>query len=282
MEEEKKKTEEKEKSSVSLDQGFELLDAAGLGQDITVRDDQYDKDWISDAAEMCRKKGYRFRLIDTGRFGKTELMWLIGSGLELYTDDRARKEFNEIEELTLECLKKNTFLAYLHTGEFDKEEGSEPAIFSELHRVARCGAHIYLSNGEVKREASHIQELSVSCKDGNTRLVYYHHGPLDPVFIEAGNNGVWIHISEKSVEEEQRLLLKDLCHSCRSGGGGVIVHLEGEVEYEMVEDLIDAGAYVLFLYGLFDYRSPFRKLKERAEHKDFDFRAYYLQHDFFI
>ena len=202
MEEEKKKTEEKEKSSVSLDQGFELLDAAGLGQDITVRDDQYDKDWISDAAEMCRKKGYRFRLIDTGRFEKTELMWLIGSGLELYTDDRARKEFNEIEELTLECLKKNTFLAYFHTGEFDKGEETESSAFSGLQRVARCGAHIYLSNGEVKREASHIQELSVSCKDGNTRLVYYHHGPLDPVFIEAGNNGVWIHISEKSIEKE--------------------------------------------------------------------------------
>ena len=282
MEEEKSKTEQKEKITVDLEQGFELLDAAGLGQHLTVRDDQYDKDWISDAAEMCRKKGYRFRLIDTGRFEKTELMWLIGSGLELYTDDRARKEFDEIEELTLECLKKNTFLAYLQTGESDKKEGSEPAVFSGLHRVAQCGAHIYLSSREVKREAAHIQELSVSCKEGNTQLVYYHHGPLEPVLVEAGNNGAWIHISEKSVAEEQRLLLEDLCHSCSAGGGGLIVHLEDEAEYELVKDLIEAGAYVLFLYGLFDYRSPFRKLKEKAEQKDFDFRAYYLQHDFFL
>jgi len=282
MEEERKKTDQKEKSTAAPGQGFELLDAAGLGQHITVRDDQYDKDWISDAAEMCRKKGYRFRLIDTGRFERTELLWLIGSGLDLYTDDRARNEFNEVEELTLECLKKNTFLAYLHTGEFDKDEESERSVFSELQRVAQCGTHIYLSNREVKREAAHIQELSVSCKDGNTQLVYYHHGPLEPVLMEAANNGAWIHISEKSVAEEQRLLLEDLCHSCRAGGGGLIVHLEDEAEYELVKDLIVAGAYVLFLYGLFDYRSPFRKLKEKAEQKDFDFRAYYLQHDFFL
>ncbi len=282
MEEERKKTDQKEKSTATLGQGFELLDAAGLGQHLTVRDDQYDKDWISDAAEMCREKGYHFRLIDTGRFEKTELLWLIGSGLDLYTDDRARKEFNEIEELTLECLKKNTFLAYLHTGGFDKDKESELSVFSELKRIARCGAHIYLSSREVKREAAHIQELSVSCKEGNTRLVYYHHGPVEPVLVEAGNNGAWIHISEKSVAEEQRLLLEDLCHSCRSGGGGLIVHLEDEAEYELVKDLIEAGAYVLFLYGLFDYRSPFRKLKEKAEQKDFDFRAYYLLHDFFL
>jgi hypothetical protein len=282
MEEEKKKTEQRENRSISLDQGFELLDAAGLGQNITVRDDQYEKDWIFDAAEMCRKKGYRFRLIDTGRFERTELMWLIGSGLDIYTDDRARKELSEIEELALECLRKNTFFAYLHTGEFEKDQGTESSVFSGLCRVARYGTHIYLSNREVKREAAHIEEVSVSCMDGNTQLVYYHHGPLEPVFAEAGKNGAWIHISEKSIEEEQRLLLKDLCHSCRSGGGGLIVHLEDEVEYEMVEDLIDAGAYVLFLYGLFDYKSPFRKLKEKAEQKDFDFKAYYLQHDFFL
>jgi len=247
-----------------------------------VRDDQYDIDWISDAAEMCRKKGSRFRLIDTGRFEKTELLWLIGSRLDLYTDDRARKELNEIEELTLECIKKNTFLAYLHTGGFDKDTESERSVFSELNKAAQCGTHIYISNGEVKREAAHIQELSLSCKDGNTQLVYYHHGPLEPVLAEAGNNGAWIHISEKSVEEEQRLLLKDVCRSCRSGGGGLIVHLEDEAEYDLVKDLMDAGAYVLFLYGLFDYRSPFRKLKEKAEQKGFDFRAYYLRHDFFL
>jgi hypothetical protein len=282
MEEEKQKKEPKDKTIDAVGEGFELLDKAGKAQDITVRDDQYDYHWIKDAAEMCRKKGFRFRLMDTGRFEKIDLMWLIDSGLDLYTDDQTRKDFKELEELVIECQKKNSFLAYLQAGAFGKEEESESSVFSGLVTIARSGAQIYVTNREDKTELGALNELAGCCREGNTRLVYYHHGALDPIFDEMGSHGPWIHITDKSIDRENLSLLLATCRKANLNGGGLIVHLEDEAEYDLVEELIEVKAHVLFLYAQFDYKSPFKELEKRVSKKDYDFRAYYLQHDFFL
>jgi len=282
MEEEKQKKEPKDRSSDALTEGFDLLDIAERGRNITVRDDQYDYDWIKDAAGMCRKKGYRFRLIDTGRFEKIDLMWLIDSGLDIYTDDQTRKDFKELEELVLECNKKDSLLAYLQTGEFGKREESKASVFSGLITIARSGAYIYVSSWEAETEWSALNELARCCREGNTRLVYYHHGPLDPIFEEIGSHGPWIHITDKVIDRENLQLLLDTCQNANLNGGGLIVHLNSEVEYDLVEDLVEGGAHILFLYAQFDYKSPFKELEKRVPKKTYDFRAYYLQHDFFL
>ncbi len=282
MEEEKQKKELKDTSPDVLTEGFELLDAAAKGRNITVRDDQYDYYWIADAAEMCRKKGFRFRLMDTGRFEKIDLMWLIESGIDLYTDDQTRKDFTELEELARKCKKENSLFTYLHTGTFEKEEESESSVFSGLLTLARSRALIYVSSREVSRELAQIKELALGCQEGGTQLVYYHHGPLDPLFIDIGSKEAWIHICEKSIDKEQRLLLLDICQSASLSGGGLIIHLENPVEYDLVEDLLNKGAYVLFLYAHFDYKSPFRELERIARQRKCDPKAYYLQHDFFL
>jgi hypothetical protein len=282
MAEEKQKTESKHRSAEAISEGFELLDKAARGQNITVRDDQYDYHWIEDAAEICRKKGCLFRLLDTGRFEKIELMWLMGTGLNLYTDDQTRKDFKELEELLIECKRNHSVLAYLQTGAFGKGEESESSVFSGLVTLARGGALIYITNRERKTELEAINELASYCREGNTRLIYYHHGPIESIFEEIGKHGAWIHITDKSIDSENLELLVDTCRSLDLNGGGLTVHLESSVEYDLVEELIEAGAYVLFLYAQFDYKSPFKKLEKRAKKKKIDFRAYYLQHDFFL
>ncbi|MFW6140110.1 MAG: hypothetical protein ACOC5S_02005 [Acidobacteriota bacterium] len=282
MEEEKQKREPKDTSSDAVEEGFELLDEAGKAQNITVRDDQYDYHWIKDAAERCRKNSCRFRLMDTGRFEKIDLIWLIEAGIDLYTDDQTRRDFKDLEELVIECQKKNSFLVYLQTGAFGKGEESESSVFSGLTAIARRGAYIYVSNKNDETELSAVCHLAGCCREGNTRLVYYHHGPLDPVFEDIGGQGAWIHITDKSIDREHLELLRDTCQICHSNRGGLIVHLEDEVEYDLVEKLIEVKAHVLFLYAQFDYKSPFKELEKRVRKRNYDFRAYYLHHDFFI
>jgi hypothetical protein len=282
MVKEKKKAEQKKEGPDTLNHGFDLIDAVSEGQDITVRDDQYDYYWIEDAAKMCRKKGRRFRLLDTGKFEKIDLMWLIDSGLDFYTDDKAGRDFTELEELAIECKRGNSSFAYLQTEEFGGDADSESLIFSGLKTMARTGVFLYVTSKGVKTELDCLKDLAESCREGGTRLVYYHHGELDPIFVEIANYGVWIHISEKSINKEQRLLLLEIARSAGLRGGGLIVHLENPVEYDLVKELMGAGAYIIFLYAQFDYRSPFRKLENQARQKKCHFRAYYLQHDYFL
>jgi hypothetical protein len=202
--------------------------------------------------------------------------------LDLYTGEKARTDFKELEEISLECTKSGSLLAYLHQGQWDKTEDPDKSVFSGLQTLARSGAHVYISNKNADIELEHIKELAEGCQDGGNRLVYYHHGPIKPLFLDIGNQGAWIHISEASVDPEQRLLLIDTCQSSSQNGGGLVVHLESPVSYEMVEDLMNAGAYIIFLYSHFDYKSPFKELEKRARRKKCDFRTYYLQHDFLL
>jgi hypothetical protein len=282
MAEEKQKKEAQKTNTEAVGEGFELLDKAAKDPNIMVRDDQYDYHWIMDAAKRCRKSGGRFRLMDTGRFEKIELIWLIGAGLDLYTDDRTRRDFKEAEELVLECQKNNSILAYLQAKAFAKEEEAESSVFSGLVTLARSGAYLYVSSREGKTELAAVSDLARCCREGNTRLVYYHHGPADPVLEDIGSHGAWIHITDKSVNKENIPLLLNTCQKANQNRGGLIVHLEDEVEYDLAEDLIEADASVIFLYTLFDYKSPFKELENKARKKRYDFRAYYLQHDFFI
>jgi len=57
---------EKDKESHGSEKGYKLLSLVEEGRDVTVRDDLYDFLWVLDAVKLCRKKGFRFRLIDSG------------------------------------------------------------------------------------------------------------------------------------------------------------------------------------------------------------------------
>jgi hypothetical protein len=56
----------------------------------------------------------------------------------------------------------------------------------------------------------------------------------------------------------------------------LILHLEKELPYVSLKEILEAGAVVLFKTPPIDYRSPLRKLEKMAKRKHLDPRTYYL------
>ncbi|NIM59579.1 MAG: hypothetical protein GTO16_11655, partial [Candidatus Aminicenantes bacterium] len=129
----------KDKKEDAPKKAYELLSWAGKGTDITVRDDQYEFPWLLDSVKLCRKKGARFRLVDSGKLDRFQLEWLAGAGADLYTSDEARAEAPELEQLNRACQKGGAFVAYFHHGPLDSEEESNSISFIELKDMGRSG-----------------------------------------------------------------------------------------------------------------------------------------------
>lgn len=272
MENETPKDEDKE----LIEKAYELLSQAGKGADITLRDDQYDFPSILDSVKQCRKRGFRFRLIDSGGLDRFHLEWLGKAGADLYTSDEARRDAFELELVNKACKKGRAILAYFHHGTLESEEANS-VFFSELENVARSGIYFHLSNKERQREFSRLIELAYTCLRGGSWLVYYHHGPLDPSLEELGRNGAWIHITDQSFYEAEDInLVLDAVKSALSSGVKIVLHVEKGLDYTLLRDIMNSGAYILFKSSLFDYKSPFRILEKEAKKRKLDFRSYYL------
>ena len=256
---------------------YELLSRAGKGGDITVRDDQYDFPCLLDSVKICRKKGFRFRLIESGKLSLSQLEWLAEAGADLYTSDEARSDFLEMELMKKACRKGGAIFAYFFHGPFESEGKSGSVSFSDLQEMGRIGIYLHCTNRERERDVSRLAELAYACRKGGSWLVYYHHGLLDSSLEEPGRNGAWIHISEQSLREsEDTALVLDRVKSALSAGSKLVLHLEKGLDFSLLRGVIRAGVFVLFKSDLFDYRSPFRALEKEARQKKLDFRAYYL------
>ena len=92
---------------------FELLARAKKGQDLIVRDDQFEYNSILDAAKSCREQGHRLSLVDSGKLTAYELEWLGEAGADLYTSDRTRSDEREITLVNQACRKGGAVVAYL-------------------------------------------------------------------------------------------------------------------------------------------------------------------------
>jgi hypothetical protein len=245
-------------------------------QNITIRDDHFDFETILDAVRRFKDKRYRFRLIDTGIFDPFELEWITAQGADLYTSDKIRTDVHELELINASSKKGDAFVAYLVSGHLDAE-AEAPLSFFDLMNVGNCGAYLHLSSREKTHDPAQIARLAYSCTKGGSWLVYYHHGPLQESLVEVGRNGAWIHISDQSLEGEQsRSLARDVVLSARSSGANLILHWEKGVQISLLEEMIKAGAVVLFKSALFDYKSPIKVLEKGMRRNRLDFRSYYL------
>ncbi len=271
MEEETKREED---TGIQV-KAYKLLASASKGQDITVRDDQYEFSWLLDSVKITRTRGYRFRLVDSGKFNRSQLEYLARAGADLYTSDEARSDAFELDLLVRDCRKAGAIVAYFHHGLLEhanEEENSLPFSFSELMDLARSGIYLHLTNKKNRRDFSHLDPLAYACQRGGSWLVYYHHGPLDPSLEELARNGAWIHISDRSVEEEADVaLLMETIKSARSAGTNVVLHLEKGIDARLFEGMVKTGAFVLFNLSHLDDKFPLRAKKKRL-----DFRAFYL------
>ncbi len=256
---------------------YKLLSRADKGTDITVRDDQYEFPWILDSVKLCRKKGARFRLVDSGKLDLSQLEWLAGAGADLYTSDEARAEGSELEHVNNACQKGGAFIAYFHYGPLEPEEEPSSVSFFDLNDMGRSGIYFYLSNREIKREISKLNELAHACRKGGSWLVYYLHGPLEDSLEELARNETWIHVTDQIFQEpEDPALVLDKVKTAVSAGAKLILHVEKGLDFSLLRDVIKTQAFVLFKSSLFDYKSAFRALERKTRKRKPDFRAYYL------
>lgn len=257
-----------------------ILSWATRGEYITVRDEQYDFSSILDSVRRSRKRGFRFRLIDSGKFSSTELEWLTEAGADLYTSDEARPDAFELELLNKASRRGKAYLAYFHHGPLETEETGEESnsiSYPDLQNLAESGAYLHISNREKKRDFSHLNLLSFGCRKRGSWLVYYHHGPLEAPLEELGRNGAWIHVSDKSIQEDEELsLLAEIIKAARVAGTNLVLHLERGLDALILKDIVRSGAFVLFKFSLFDRQSPFRALEKESRRRNLDFRAFYL------
>ncbi|UCE42538.1 MAG: hypothetical protein JSV17_06170 [Candidatus Aminicenantes bacterium] len=254
----------------------ELFSLLKKKQNITVRDDQYDFSTLLDAVRQFRGRRYRFRVIDTGRFDPFDLEWITGHGADLFTSDEARTQVHDLELISAASKRGNAFVSYLINRNWE-DGGKDDLIFSDLLNVGRCGVYLHLTNRQQPRDIQQVARLAYNCAQGGSWLVYYHHGPLEESLMELGRNGAWIHMTDQSLEEEAgQDMVRDIVLSTRSSGSNVVLHWDGGNNFALLDDIVKAGAVVLFKSPLFDYKSPLKVLEKGIRRKRLDFRAYYL------
>ncbi len=248
--------------------------------DLVLRDDQADFPAVLDEVGNRRKRGARLRLIDSGAFPLLEMERLELAGTELYTSDRAGRTPDDLFILNKAARKGGGFIAFFHHGRLETDPASVFPM-SALGEAARSGVALYLSNQSLAREASDLAALAGEARVGGTRLGYYHHGPLEAGLSEPARRGAWIHVVFSSGEESENVFgLCALAATAVSAGGGLIVHVETPPSEATGEDLLAAGAYLLFRLPPSDYRSPLRPIEKRAARRRPDPRSSYLYSEF--
>jgi hypothetical protein len=261
---------------VPPEKAYALFSLLGKKQPITLRDDQYDFATLLDAVRRFRDRRYRFRLIDTGLLDPFQLEWIVGNGADLYSSDEARTQVHDLEFISAASKKGNAFVFYLINGDLGNGGEGDMAV-PDLINVGKCGAYLHLTNRQHPRDILQVARLAYQCVQSRSWLVFYHHGPLEESLLALARNGGWIHLTDKSLEEENsKVLIRDIVLSARSAGSNVVLHWEGGEDFVLLNDIVKAGAVVLFKSPLFDYKSPLKELEKGIRRKRLDFRAYYL------
>lgn len=259
------------------DQASELLYSTRQGEDITVRDDLHNFSILLDAVKVARRKGSRFRLIDTGKLDSSQLEWLAKAGADVYTSSEARADFIELELVNKACKRGGATCAYFHHGPFDTEEESGSFSYSGLQDLGRNGIYLHLTNRQEERDGIRLDELAFACRRGGSWLVYYHHGPLELSLDELARYGAWIHATEQIFRDaEDQALVLDKVKFALSAGLRFVLHIEKGLDVSLLHDVISSGAFILFTSSLFESQSPLRMLAKKARQRKLDFRAYYL------
>lgn len=274
-----------EKVKAGAKRAHKLLSWESKERDLTVRDDQYDFPWLMDLVKSWRKSKRRLRLIDSGKMNAFQLEWLGQAGADIYTSDVVRAKTEELDLIYKACQKGRAVMACFLQRPLREEqvEGYEGFSFSDLVDMGRWGIYFYLSNREREHEFSLLNELGYACRRGGSWLVYYHHGLLESSLEEIARNGSWIHVSDRSINETEDIeILMETIKASFDKRAHVVVHIERKWDSTQLQDILKAGAYVLFKSFPSDYKSPLRPLEEKAGKKKLDFRAYYLYPNFLL
>jgi hypothetical protein len=260
---------------------YELLDRVRLGRDIVVRDDQFEREALLDAARLIRAKGIGLGLVDTGRFEPGDLEWLARERVRIYTSDEARPRETELDRIVMACRAAKSFAAYLQNGPLRAGEGEGTVSIAALKRLCGSGLDLHLSNRSHAREFGLISELAESARDGRAFLAYYHHGPLAEAMTEPAARGAWIHFSDRSLPDAASAALGlEIARAALASGSRAAVHVETGLPPSVLEGLFAAGASLLFRTPPSDRQSLQKPVEGKARKRALPLRACYLSPSF--
>jgi len=268
---------EEVKNELEQDDQQSSADKISREVDLTFCDDQHDYDRLLDVLRGGKPRGVRFRLVDSGKFEGHQLEKMVGMGADLYTSDYVRKDVLELEFILKAAKSGGTIVAFLLQNEIVYEEKHGFIPLSSLAHLGRQGLFVHVSNREKDRNLADLSQIAVECRKGSSRLIYYHHGRMTPEFVGLAKEGIWIHVSNKSIQSEDDLLLfLDMTAVARTSGANCVLYVEKEMSFSFLREAVKSPALVLFKTAPVDFKSPFKPLVDEAMSKHPDYKAFYL------
>jgi len=256
---------------------YELLDRVRMGHDIIIRDDQFEREALLDAAGAARSKGIGVSLLDTGRFEASDLEWLILDQVRFYTSDEARPRETELARILKTCRKAKSFLAYFQNGPLERGHGGEGISLAALKGLTSSGMDIHLSNLVHARDFGVLTELAESVREGRGYLAYYHHGPLAADMAELASRGAWIHFSDRSLGGAGLTEIGlGLVRIARAAGSRTSVYVQAGLPLPVLESYFQAGAVLFFQTPPSDRQSLQKPVERKALRRKLPVRAFYL------
>lgn len=266
-----------EKGIAGVVRTYELLDRVRTRQDLVIRDDQFDYEALLDAARYAGRRRIRLSLLDTGRFGLTEVEAIARSGARILTSDGARPRADEWEILLEACRESGTHLSVFWSGPLPAADEATAISLLTLEDLLGRGLDLHVSNREHARDTGTLGGLAAAAKKGRGYLVIYHLGPLVQELAGPAFRRAWIHFSDRNAEDEGwARLAVEIARAASSSGARAAVHVERGLPLELLEELWAAGAGLIFLTPPSDDRSLLRPIERKAARRKLPDRAYHL------
>lgn len=260
---------------------YELLDRIRLGRDIVVRDDQFAREALFDAAREARARGIRVSLVDTGRFEPSDVEWLAAEKVRFYSSDECRPREDELRRILLACRRAGSFLAYFLNGPLEADPGPGTLPPAAVESLVSSGMDLHLSNRNMTREPGALGRLADAAREGRAFLAYYHHGPLPAELAGLAARGAWVYFSDRSLPGPGAVeLALEVARAAREAGSRAVVTVEQGLALADLEGLFESGAAILFQTPPADDASLLRPFERKARLRRLPARAYYLSTTF--
>ncbi len=256
---------------------YELMDRVRARQDLVIRDDQFDLEALRDAVAYARRRGIRLSLLDTGRFGLADIEGLAVGGARVLTSDEARPRSGEWEILLEACRRGGTRLSAFWNGPLPAA-GEGPGFSARtLEDLLGGGLDLHLSDRVHGRDAGALAELASVARRGRGYFVLYRIGPPLAALAEAAGRRAWVHFGDRDAADEGWAApALEIARAASSSGARAVVHVERGLPLDLLEELWDAGAALVFLTPPSDEGSLLRPVERKAARRKLPARAFHL------
>jgi hypothetical protein len=256
---------------------YELMDRVRMRQDLVIRDDQFDYEALLDAVRYADRRRIRLSLLDTGRFGLTEVEALARGGARILTSDDVRPRADEWAVLLEAGHRGGTHLCVLWNGPLPAAEAASGPTLQALEDLLARGLDFHISDRTHPRDAGNLAGLAAAAKKGRAYFVLTHVGPLVADLAVPAAHRAWVHFSDAAiVDEPGAVLAVEVARAAARGGSRAVVHVERGLPLDLLEGLWAAGAALVFLTPPSDARSLLRPIERKALRRKLPARAFYL------